>query len=56
MAEKLTRLGEIFGLTQDEQRYPGDYAENSVPLSGTSVCESNALRSPSPNSYAQPNP
>lgn len=43
MAEKLTRLGEIFGLTQDEQRYPGDYAENSVPLSGTNVCESNGI-------------
>lgn len=43
LAEKFSWLGKIFGLVQDEQVYPGDYSEHSVPVPGTSVSESDGV-------------
>lgn len=43
IAEKFTKLGEIFGLVQDQQRYPGDYSETSVPVPGTNVSQSEGI-------------
>lgn len=43
IAEKFTKLGEIFGLVQDQQRYPGDYSEISVPVPGTNVSQSEGI-------------
>lgn len=43
LAEKFSWLGEIFGLVQEEQIYPGDYSEHSDPVPGTSVSESDGV-------------
>lgn len=43
IAEQFTKLGKIFGLVQDQQRYPGDYSETSVPVTGTNVSQSEGI-------------
>lgn len=43
MAEAFTQLGEIFGLIQSEQRYSGNYASQSIPLSGSTTSESEGV-------------
>lgn len=43
IAEQFTKLGKIFGLVQDQQRYPGDYSETSVPVPGTNVSQSEGI-------------
>ena len=32
IAEQFTKLGEIFGLVENEQDYPGDYSSVSIPV------------------------
>ena len=43
IAEKFTKLGEIFGLVQDQQHYPGNYSETSIPVPGTNVSQSEGI-------------
>ena len=43
IAEKFTKLGEIFGLVQDQQHYPGNYSETSVPVPGANVSQSEGI-------------
>ena len=43
IAEQFTKLGEIFGLVQNQQRYPGNYSEASVPVPGTNVSQSEGI-------------
>ena len=32
IAEQFTKLGEIFGLVENERDYPGDYSSVSIPV------------------------
>lgn len=43
IAEQFTKLGEIFGLVENEQDYPGDYSSVSVPVPGTNVSQSEGI-------------
>lgn len=43
IAEQFTKLGKIFGLVQEQQRYPGNYSETSVPVPGTNVSQSEGI-------------
>lgn len=43
LAEKITKLGEIFGLVQEQQLYPGNYSETSIPVPGTNVSQSEGI-------------
>ena len=43
IAEQFTKLGEIFGLVENEQYYPGDYSSVSVPVPGENVSQSEGI-------------
>ncbi len=43
IAEQFTKLGKIFGLVQEQQLYPGNYSETSVPVPGTNVSHSEGI-------------
>lgn len=43
IAEKFTELGKIFGLVQDDQDYPGNYSDISVPVPDTNISTSNGI-------------
>ena len=43
IAEKFTELGKIFELVQDEQNYPGNYSDISVPVPDTNISNSSGI-------------